>query len=157
MDRYVDPLVTHMRSLLSYRKFRKGTKAEVDDLLRAEKAENPMRIVYGFGISYEHPGSFILTYIRSSNPHHEYIGVYPKGFRFRKRDFDDVDRLVSYFQRHIDEPVHDSAPSIRSLAAVVPMRSPAVGGGAATDRERSRAGMRRPVGLRANSFHLRPF
>ncbi|CAA7401540.1 unnamed protein product [Spirodela intermedia] len=142
MDRYVDPLVTHMRSMLSYRKFRRGTKAEVDDLLRAEKAENPMRIVYGFGISYEHPGSFILTYIRSSNPHHEYIGVYPKGFRFRKRDFDDIDRLVSYFQRHIDEAIHDSAPSIRSLAAVVPMRSPAVGGGAATERERSRAGGR---------------
>lgn len=128
MDRYVDPLVGHLKAMLSYRKFRKGTKAEVDEVLRIEKAEFPMRIVYSFGISHEHPGTFILTYIRSTNPHHEYIGLYPKGFKFRKRMFEDIDRLVAYFQRHIDDPQHDSAPSIRSVAAMVPMRSPAAGG-----------------------------
>lgn len=127
MDRYVDPLVAHLKAMLNYRKFRKGTKAEVDELLRIEKSEYPMRIVYSFGISHEHPGTFILTYIRSSNPHHEYVGLYPKGFKFRKRMFEDIDRLVAYFQRHIDDP-HDSAPSIRSVAAMVPMRSPAGGG-----------------------------
>ena len=128
MDRYVDPLVAHLKSMLNYRKFRKGTKAEVDELLKMEKAEYPMRIVYSFGISHEHPGTFILTYIRSTNPHHEYIGLYPKGFRFRKKMFEDIDRLVAYFQRHIDDPQHDSAPSIRSVSAMVPMRSPAAGG-----------------------------
>lgn len=127
MDRYVDPLVAHLKSMLNYRKFKRGTKTEVDEVLRIEKAENPMRIVYCFGISHEHPGTFILTYIRSSNPHHEYIGLYPKGFKFRKRMFEDIDRLVAYFQRHIDDPF-DSAPSIRSVAAMVPMRSPATGG-----------------------------
>ncbi|KAG9156361.1 hypothetical protein Leryth_009224 [Lithospermum erythrorhizon] len=124
IDRYVDPLVTHLKTMLSYRKFRKGNKAEVDELLRIEKSEYPMRIAYAFGICHEHPGTFILTYIRSSNPHHEYIGLYPKGFKFRKRMFEDLDRLVSYFQRHIDDP-HDSAPSIQSVAARVPMISPA--------------------------------
>ncbi|KAK8480758.1 hypothetical protein V6N13_092320 [Hibiscus sabdariffa] len=128
MDRYIDPLVSHLKALLSYRKFRKGTKSEVDELLRIEKSEHPMRIVYCFGISHEHPGTFILTYIRSSNPHHEYIGIYPKGFRFRKRMFEDIDRLIAYFQRHIDDPQHESGPSIRSVAAMVPMRSPAGGG-----------------------------
>lgn len=127
MDRYVDPLVAHLKGMLNYRKFRRGTKTEIDELLRIEKAENPMRIVYCFGISHEHPGTFILTYIRSSNPHHEYIGLYPKGFKFRKRMFEDIDRLVAYFQRHIDD-AYDSAPSIRSVAAMVPMRSPATGG-----------------------------
>lgn len=127
MDRYVDPLVTHLKAMLNYRKFRKGTKAEVDEQLRIEKSEYPLRIVYSFGISHEHPGTFILTYIRSSNPHHEYIGLYPKGFKFRKRMFEDIDRLVAYFQRHIDDPIHES-PSIRSVAAMVPMRSPAPGG-----------------------------
>ncbi|CAI9117820.1 OLC1v1019305C1 [Oldenlandia corymbosa var. corymbosa] len=127
MDRYVDPLVTHLKAMLNYRKFRKGTKAEVDDLLRVEKSENPMRIVYSFGIFHEHPGTFILTYIRSSNPHHEYIGLYPKGFMFRKRMFEDLDRLVAYFKRHIDDPL-DSGPSIRSVAAMVPIRSPAAWG-----------------------------
>ncbi|KAK3010331.1 hypothetical protein RJ639_013024 [Escallonia herrerae] len=153
MDRYVDPLVAHLKTMLSYRKFKKGTKAEVDELLRIEKSEYPMRIVYCFGISHEHPGTFILTYIRSSNPHHEYVGLYPKGFKFRKKMFEDIDRLVAYFQRHIDDP-HDAAPSIRSVAAMVPMRSPATGGsgwggsnssdggwrGQSMDRDRSSTG-----------------
>ncbi|KAI4378424.1 hypothetical protein MLD38_015904 [Melastoma candidum] len=132
MDRYVDPLVGHLKTMLGYRKFRRGTKSEVDELLRMEKSEYPMRIVYSFGISHEHPGTFILTYIRSSNPHHEYVGLYPKGFKFRKRMFEDIDRLVAYFQKHIDDPMHESAPSIRSVAAMVPMRSPATGGSSGT-------------------------
>ncbi|KAI3694464.1 hypothetical protein L1987_77429 [Smallanthus sonchifolius] len=127
MDRYVDPLVAHLKAMLAYRKFRDGGKAEVDESLRREKNENPSRIVYSFGISYEHPGTFILTYIRSSNPHHEYVGLYPKGFKFRKKMFEEIDRLVAYFQRHIDDP-QDAGPSIRSVAAMVPMRSPATGG-----------------------------
>ncbi|WCJ28699.1 hypothetical protein M5689_010381 [Euphorbia peplus] len=145
MDRYVDPLVTHLKSMLSYRKFRRGTKAEIDEQLRIEKADYPSRIVYAFGISHEHPGTFILTYIRSTNPHHDYVGLYPKGFKFRKRMFEDIDRLVAHFQRHIDDPVHEMTPSIRSVAAMVPMRSPATGGsandggwrGQSFDRDRS--------------------
>ncbi|KFK40992.1 hypothetical protein AALP_AA2G071400 [Arabis alpina] len=125
MDRYVDPLVSHLKTMLNYRKFRKGTKSEVDELLRIEKGENPTRIVYCFGISHEHPGTFILSYIRSTNPHHEYVGLYPKGFKFRKRMFEDIDRLVAYFQKHIDDPLQETVPSIRSVAAMVPMRSPA--------------------------------
>lgn len=39
--------------------------------------------------------------------------------------FEDIDRLVSYFQRHIGDPLQETVPSIRSVAAMVPMRSPA--------------------------------
>ncbi|PON78960.1 Transcription elongation factor [Parasponia andersonii] len=152
MDRYVDPLVGHLKTMLSYRKFKKGTKAEVDELLRVEKAEYPMRIVYCFGISNEHPGTFILTYIRSTNPHHEYIGLYPKGFKFRKRMFEDIDRLVAYFQRHIDDPQHDSAPSIRSVAAMVPIRSPAAGGSSGTSVGSGWGGSTNEGGWRGQSF-----
>ncbi|KAL0453261.1 UNVERIFIED_CONTAM: Transcription elongation factor SPT6 [Sesamum latifolium] len=45
MDRYVDPLVAHLKGMLNYRKFRRGTKTEVDELLRIEKAENPMSVL----------------------------------------------------------------------------------------------------------------
>ncbi|WRX12165.1 Spt6 acidic [Theobroma cacao] len=152
MDRYVDPLVSHLKAMLSYRKFRRGTKTEVDELLRIEKSEYPMRIVYCFGISHEHPGTFILTYIRSTNPHHEYIGLYPKGFKFRKRMFEDIDRLVAYFQRHIDDPQHESAPSIRSVAAMVPMRSPASGGSAGASMGSGWGGSTNEGGWRGHSF-----
>ncbi|XP_044467920.1 transcription elongation factor SPT6 homolog [Mangifera indica] len=151
MDRYVDPLVAHLKVMLSYRKFRRGTKAEVDELLRIEKSEYPTRIVYCFGISHEHPGTFILTYIRSTNPHHEYIGLYPKGFKFRKRMFEDIDRLVAYFQRHIDDPQHDSSPSIRSVAAMVPMRSPATGGSSAASGGSGWGGSNNAGGWRGQS------
>ncbi|PQP93583.1 transcription elongation factor SPT6-like [Prunus yedoensis var. nudiflora] len=49
MDRYVDPLVAHLKAMLNYRKFRRGTKAEVDELLWLEKLEYPMRIAYCLG------------------------------------------------------------------------------------------------------------
>ena len=119
MDRYVDPLVSHLIGMLRYRKFRKGTKAEVDELLRIEKSENPMRIVYCLSISHEHPGTFILTYIKSTNAHHQCIGLYPKGFKFQNRMFADIDQLVAYFKRHIDDP--QSTQFLRSISARVPM------------------------------------
>ncbi|KDP29489.1 hypothetical protein JCGZ_19328 [Jatropha curcas] len=152
MDRYVDPLVSHLKAMLSYRKFRTGTKAEVDEQLRVEKSDYPTRIVYSFGISHEHPGTFILTYIRSTNPHHEYVGLYPKGFKFRKRMFEDIDRLVAYFQRHIDDPVHESTPSIRSVAAMVPMRSPATGGSSGSSMGSGWGGSTNDGGWRSQSF-----
>ncbi|KAK1302050.1 hypothetical protein QJS10_CPB12g01717 [Acorus calamus] len=128
MDRYVDPLVYNLKTMLGYRTFRRGSKSEVDDLLRAEKAEYPTRIVYAFGISHEYPGTFILSYIRSLNPHHEYVGLYPKGFKFRKIFFEDIDRLVNYFQKNVDKLPSGKAHSLPSVAAGVPMRSPASGG-----------------------------
>lgn len=88
--------------MLRYPKF-KGPKTEADKVLKLEKEEHPKRIVYGFGISFEHPGTFILSYIRSINLHHEYIGIQPKGFKFRKQIFENVEQLVIYFQNHIND------------------------------------------------------
>ncbi|GLT74544.1 hypothetical protein SLA2020_463320 [Shorea laevis] len=101
MDQYVDPVIKHLKEMLSFQKFKGGLKADVDKLLKAERSEDPMKIVYGFGVSYEHPGTFILTYIRSGNPHHEYVGLLPKGFKFRKCIFEKIEHLVVFFQKHI--------------------------------------------------------
>ncbi|MCO5570094.1 hypothetical protein L7F22_023810 [Adiantum nelumboides] len=120
--RYVDPLVGNLKEMLRYRKFRRGQKDEVDALLKQEKLVNPSRIVYAFSVSHEHPGAFLLSYLRSSNIHHEYISLYPKGYRFRKRMFEKIDKLVKFFQEHVNDPV--SEPN-RSLAAMVPMKGPA--------------------------------
>ncbi|KAI5078919.1 hypothetical protein GOP47_0006590 [Adiantum capillus-veneris] len=77
--RYVDPLVGNLKEMLRYRKFRRGRKEEVDAHLKQEKLVNPSRIVYAFSVSHEHPGAFLLSYLRSANVHHEYISLYPKG------------------------------------------------------------------------------
>ncbi|XP_050882451.1 transcription elongation factor SPT6 homolog isoform X9 [Lathyrus oleraceus] len=105
IELYVNPLVVHLKDLINFRKFKKGTKAEVDELLKHEKEEYPNRIPYGIGISFEHPGVFILSYIRSTNPHHEYIALHPKGFKFRKQIFNNVEQLMAYFQNHINDNV----------------------------------------------------
>lgn len=46
--------------------------------------------------------SFILSYIRT-NLRHEYIGVQPEGFKFRRQIFGKIEQVVAYFQRHIDD------------------------------------------------------
>ncbi|KAH7314514.1 hypothetical protein KP509_21G005900 [Ceratopteris richardii] len=120
--RYVDPLVSNLKEMLRYRKFRRGRKEEVDDLLRQDKSANPSRIVYAFSISHEHPGAFLLSYLRSTNIHHEYISLHPNGYRFRRRMFEKIDKLVKFFQEHVNDPVLE--PN-RSLAAMVPMKGPA--------------------------------
>ncbi|GLT93409.1 hypothetical protein SLE2022_112030 [Rubroshorea leprosula] len=109
MDQYVDPIIKHLKEMLSFQKFNGGSKADVDKLLKAERSEDPMKIVYGFGVSYEHPGTFILTYIRSGNPHHEYVGLLPKGFKFRKRIFEKIEHLLVFFQKHIHSVQPNSA------------------------------------------------
>ncbi|KAI5670732.1 hypothetical protein M9H77_11096 [Catharanthus roseus] len=52
----------------------------------------------------------------------------PLRIQIPQKNVKDIDRLVTYFQRHIDDDPHDSTPSIRSVASMVPMRSPATGG-----------------------------
>ncbi|EFJ08665.1 hypothetical protein SELMODRAFT_447972 [Selaginella moellendorffii] len=121
--RYVDPLVGHWREMFRYRKFKQGTKEEVDNILRAEKEANPARIPYYFSVCYEHPGVFTLSYLKSINVHHEYVSVSPKGFRFRHRYLDTPDKLVAYFQKHINDPVPE-APPRRAAAAMVPSGDP---------------------------------
>lgn len=108
--------------MLRYRKYKQGTKLEIDDLLRAERAANPKRIPYYFSVAHEHPGAFMLSYIRAVNPHHEYLSLSSKGFRYRKHNFDNIDKLVAYFQKHFNDPIPD-APR-RAVAAMVPPRSP---------------------------------
>jgi len=98
-------VVVNLKAMLNFRKFKNGTKAEVDEQLKHEKEKYPNMIVYGFGISHEHPGNFVLSYIRNTNPHHEYVNIHPKGFKFRKQVFETIELLVAYFQKHINDNV----------------------------------------------------
>ncbi|CAI5970173.1 unnamed protein product [Closterium sp. NIES-65] len=109
MARYIEPLAARMRDMAAYRKFRLGSKGDMDALVRTDKEREPARIPYYLSLSHDHPGAFMLTYIRSASvsgrPVHEYITVSPEGFRFRKHTFPTPDRLVKYFQAHFNDPV----------------------------------------------------
>lgn len=87
MARYIDPFVDYLRKMLEYRKFKAGTKTEVDELLVREKAQNPQRVVYAVSVDHDHAGALVLSYVRNKNPHHEYVTISPKGYRFRHQFF----------------------------------------------------------------------
>lgn len=102
-------MVIHLKSLLTFRKFKEGTRAEIEEFLKAEKLEYPKRIVYCFGFSYDHPGTFILSYIKTTTLRKEYVGLHSSGFKFRKLVFGKIEQLVAYFQEHINDPPQRSA------------------------------------------------
>ena len=104
--RHVEPMVGHLKDLLKHRKFRKGTKTEVDQRLKAEMARHPGTRPYALGISHEHAGMFCLGAIlsRTGSVHHEYVSVRPDGFRFRRMEFPSVDRMLAYFKVNPNPP-----------------------------------------------------
>jgi transcription elongation factor SPT6 len=122
MARYVEPLVSHLKSFLKHRKFLKGTKEEVDAAAKKEKARRPGTFPYFLSVNLEHMGMLTLTYVTNQNPHHEYIVVTPKGFTYRRRNFSNPDKLIAYFKKHYQE-----VRIRRSFAAAHPP-SPHVGG-----------------------------
>ena len=98
MARYIDPVASFIRDMVKYRKFTTGSKDEVDSKLREQKEREPNRIPYLIAPSHEHRGAFMLAFIRSTRPVHEYITVSPKGYRYRRNYFSTPDHLVKYFQ-----------------------------------------------------------
>ncbi|KAG8365968.1 hypothetical protein BUALT_Bualt17G0027100 [Buddleja alternifolia] len=130
MDLYVDPLVHHLKEMIRYRKFSHAATSEVRKE-RAEDQHHPMRLAYRIGLSLGRPGNFILAYTRLSipqlediisnlgragtllNPHYEYIGLCPKGYKFQEKVFKNIRHLESYFHRYM----HESAPSMQLVAA----------------------------------------
>ena len=110
--RHVEPMVTNLKAMIRHRKFRRGTKRDVDQRLKAEMARHPDTRPYALSVSFEHHGVFCLSSIlsKSGNVHHEYISVKPEGFRFRRMEFPTVDRMLAYFKVNPRAPV--AAPAV---------------------------------------------
>ena len=110
--RHVEPIVTNLKAMIRHRKFRRGTKRDVDQRLKAEMARHPDTRPYALSVSFEHHGVFCLSSIlsKSGNVHHEYISVKPEGFRFRRMEFPTVDRMLAYFKVNPRAPV--AAPAV---------------------------------------------
>ena len=105
--RFVEPLVSSLKKVIKHRKFLRGTRREVDQRLKAELARYPNTRPYALSVSHEHSGFFCLSSIlsRSGNVRHEYLSVKPSGFRFRQREFGDVDRLLNFFKQRPMPPM----------------------------------------------------
>jgi transcription elongation factor SPT6 len=62
-SRYIEPMNDLVSVVLKHRSFRRGTPAEVEALMYAERAENPTRIPYFFRFEPNKPGIFVLTWL----------------------------------------------------------------------------------------------
>ena len=81
------------------------------------------RTAYGFVISPDDPGSFLLCYKHLNNScKKEVIVIRPNGYEFRKKLFSNVDKLLEFFKtdeskKASNKPKSSSVPSRSSHAA----------------------------------------
>lgn len=62
MTRYIGPLSTHAREILSHKYFKEtdGTRAKLEEILAMEKRKAPGRIPYFFSTAKQYPGKFMI-------------------------------------------------------------------------------------------------
>mmetsp|Transcript_1566 Transcript_1566/g.5360 ORF Transcript_1566/g.5360 Transcript_1566/m.5360 type:complete len:1419 (+) Transcript_1566:173-4429(+) len=101
--RFVEPYTSFLKKMLRFRKFRKGSKAEIDEALQFEKRKQPNHVPYCFSISYEHGGYFTISYVLNRSVRHEYIQLTNLGYKFRNTYFADIENLVTHFKLHCQD------------------------------------------------------
>lgn len=102
---YVTPLQEMLAAVRGHRKFKQGSKAEVDAALAEEKRRNPATIPYAMSLSHDNPGRVTLSYVPNPSCHvrHEYAALTPKRLRFRGKEFSSPDHMVNWFKRHFSQ------------------------------------------------------
>jgi len=77
---FVEPMSRSATKLIDSPKFRFGPEAELDQMLRTDKSNEPSRIAYCFSVSARHPGMFAFSYLSSRTIHREYVVATPRGY-----------------------------------------------------------------------------
>jgi len=101
--RFVDPMVMFTQSVVSHRRFKPGTKAAVEAHITSCKLAAPKDIPYAIGLSFDHPGCFVLYYQPGSSIHKDFITVTPNGLRYCQKVHDSADAVINYFKLHWKE------------------------------------------------------
>jgi transcription elongation factor SPT6 len=101
LARHIEPIVSFSNELVSFRNFHFGSDAEINQLLIEAKQKDPQRIPYHIHLSHDMPGRFALSYLVSATkgPKREFISVTPEGYRFRSRNFNQAEHLITWFKR----------------------------------------------------------
>ena len=145
--RHINPMASNSRDILSFKYFRPdtngGDKTKCEQLIIAEKRQNPTKIHYFFSASREMPGKFMLTYVPREKPRHEFVTVTPDGFRFRRQNFESLSLLMKWFKVsfEIETFVPECFPTQNSVLGALPGPYP-------RDPEHSRRSPQRPHPVR---------
>ena len=121
LARFVQPLASNARDLLSckyYRSANGGERKDLEQLLLEEKQKNPKRIPYFFSASKQYPGKFVLAYQPSMSPKFEFVSVTPEGFRYRGQVHGTVDRLIKWFKEHYRDPIRVARPTPAQVGSI---------------------------------------
>ena len=101
----------------------------LDNLLIDDKRRNPARIRYYITISREFPTKFLLSYMPTRKPIHEYFTVTYDGVRFRAKMFPSLTDMLNWFKINYNDntvapsPMRPPQTSSRASAASVPPAS----------------------------------
>ena len=103
--RYVNPVTSLMSLLAEHRRFSPLHDADLEQLLRQEKAQNPSVIVYRLSYDWRNASYFKIAYIPANKDSIccEPISIRPGGYRLKMRLFPGVSAMLDWWKRHWNE------------------------------------------------------
>jgi transcription elongation factor SPT6 len=119
--RYIQPMASYAREILKYNhSFNlnddQDEEAAMSETLFKAKEDHPGSLPYRFCASRKYPGKFLLGYMPKDKPKFELLTATPRGFRFRKLYFRNLNQLVKWFKEN-----WNWAQSVLSIHGSVPM------------------------------------
>lgn len=112
LARHVNPMAAYASELIDFKYYKpnvEGYKDKAEEIIKAQKKENPNGIPYVVSASKNHPGRFLLSYLPQISCRHEFITVLPEGFRFRSQTFGRLNDLFRWFKKHFRDPIPGQA------------------------------------------------
>ncbi|XP_015115657.1 transcription elongation factor SPT6 isoform X1 [Diachasma alloeum] len=106
--RHVNPMAAYASELLDFKYYKPGVnglKDKAEEILKAQKKENPGGIPYIVSAVKKCPGTFLLSYLPRDRVVHEYVQVTPEGFKYRRQIFGRVNDLFRWFKEHFREQI----------------------------------------------------
>lgn len=114
--RYVQPMASYTRELLNYKyciQLKDGIEEDqhLRNVLLMEKNQSNC-FPYRFCPSRRIPGKFLLGYLPSTKPKIEYLGVTPRGYKFRGQYFKNLSMLIKWFKENWNRLPPPAYPSV---------------------------------------------
>lgn len=112
--KHINPMAAFVTEILNFKYFKPsvgGVKEKAEEILKAQKRENPSSIPYLISASRTYPGNFLLSHLPRNVCRHEYFSVIPEGFKFRTQVFVRLNDLIRWFKEHFKEPIPPQAAS----------------------------------------------
>lgn len=95
---YIDPMSRRISMIIEHAKYNRRPVHEMFRFLE-EQSRAIKRTAYGFIISPNDPGSFLICYKHPNNsPKKEIIVIRPNGYEFRNKLFSNLDKLLEFFK-----------------------------------------------------------